>query len=217
MAQKRYINIAEYNIDIDQLLDVYKTVQDEAGIDTGLVERDVVIDNDGSIKTVKATDDQKKTPHEQEKDHHGCGGDCDGKCGKACGSHDITDMSYESRLGTFADIRSPEIEADDDDNSKYICEYCTELGFHKEYIPRMCDSCSACDECSEFEAGECSGCSYSSYRTGRLYSEELKEKGIDVPVDEEITELIDALTYDDNAERIPIDKGFSVMDHDHSY
>lgn len=207
---KRSLDLTEYNINIDELLDVYKQVQEEAGIDTGLVEKDIEIDNHGNAITVKTTKEQK----EKEKE---CSGQCS-ECENASHNASIFDTEYTNRLGNFEDFRSPEIDAGDSLDDKYICEYCTELGCNKEYTPYICDTCNACEECAEYGAEECSGCTYSTYRTGRLYSDELRARGENAPTNEEVEELLDILLVDDAVpERLSSDKSFSVMDYDHKY
>lgn len=204
---KRTIDLTEFNINIDDLLDVYKDALNEAGVETGLVESNLDVDSKGNVYKVSTTKDESKK---------GCSkcGKCDTEAKKQSG--DIYHSNYTSGLGKFSDFMSPELEEDDD--GIYVCEYCTELGYKKEYTPYLCDECVACETCSELESGDCSGCTFSSYRTGRLYSEELRNNGQEVPLDEENVELMlkfDTEVYD-NVRRTP-SESFSVLDHDHRY
>lgn len=198
---KRTINLTEYNIDIDSLLDVYNEVQREAGIDTGLVENDVMIDRDGTPTLVKSSNSSESKCHE---------------CQKCEDKPDKQEIGFVNRLGSFSDFKSPEIDDDDDDDT-YICEYCSEIGCDHKFIPYLCETCAACEECAEYSSGDCSGCTYSRYRTGRPYSVELKDKGEVVPVSEEDIELLNVLQSDDVNDRLPVDKGFSIADYDHNY
>ena len=198
---KRTTDLTEFNINIDDLLDVYKGVQEEAGIDTGLVESNLDVDSKGNVIKAAKPDDNKKGCS-------GCSGNCE--CKKEDKSSDIYHSDFSSKLGRFADFMSPEIEESEGDGI-YVCEYCTTLGYKKEYTPYLCDTCTACDGCNEFESGDCSGCTFSTYRTGRLYSDELRDNCQEVPVDEEHEDLLlkfDADEYDN--ERRPSNKSFSI-------
>lgn len=205
IANKRNIDITEYNIDIDALLETYDMIQREAGIDTKLVENDIDIDHNGNVTKVRL----ERTMPDKNKDE--CSA-CQKKQNKP-GSTEIT-----NKLGKFGDLMSPEITNKDDDDDTYICEYCSEIGCTKEFSPHLCETCTACESCTEFDTGECSGCTYSSYRTGRPYSVELKDRGLDMPMSEDDAELLDILTIEDEVnERMPIDNKFTVMDYDHKY
>lgn len=205
IANKRNIDITEYNVDLDALLETYDMIQREAGIDTKLIENDIDIDHNGHVTKVRL----ERTPPDKNKD------ECSA-CQKKCDNPSSIEVT--NKLGKFGDLMSPEIANGDDDDDTYICEYCSEIGCTKEFSPHLCETCTACESCTEFDTGECSGCTYSSYRTGRPYSVELKDKGLDMPMSEDDAELLDILTIEDEVnERIPIDNKFTVMDYDHKY
>lgn len=206
---KRTMDLTEFNINIDDLLDVYKGVQEEAGIDTGLVESNLDVDSKGNVVKVD------KTGSDSKKGCSRCNGNCE--CKKEDKPNDIYHSGFSSRLGRFKDFMSPEIE-DLEGDGVYVCEYCMTLGYKKEYTPYLCDTCTNCEGCNEFESGDCSGCSFSTYRTGRLYSDELRDSGQEVPVDEEHEELLLKFdTEDYGNERRSSNKNFSIVDYNHRY
>lgn len=210
------IDLTETNVNIDNLLDVFIQTQREHGVDVGMVEVDVHVDDDGKVTRDKfghhAEERAKKNP---------CSA-CESSCEKPEKEEDTTMPWYMvNRMGLFGEDASDEVDIDDDDEEDgvYICGYCNDIGFKKEYKSYICDTCHACETCSEFESGDCDGCSYSMYRTGEFYSKELEKKGNHSFLEEGETELISSIEdgdFDDETGRGP-DHSFTVMNYDHSY
>lgn len=121
-------------------------------------------------------------------------------------------------LGSFYDLMSDEL-MDEEDEGPYVCEYCSDIGYRKEYKPHICDTCDTCGVCTEYQQDECSGCEYSIYRTGRLYGEELRSHGVEVQLEEEeqnIIRTIQSRSYDNkDDELLTPSLSFTVMDYDH--
>ena len=216
--RSRSIDLTESMINIDTLLDVYVQTQRDNGADPGLEECEITIDNDGEMHIEK--------PKHKEEDK--CSGSCK-SCNGSCHSKESSKNESEedekpwlhlNKLGLFEDCMSSELEQmDDDDGETYVCEYCSDIGFRKEYKPYICDTCNICETCVEFENGECSGCGYSIYPNGKPYSALLAENGDDSYIDDEERQLLLDLSSDVETEtsvRKP-DFSFTVLDHDHKY
>ena len=209
-----YVDMTESNINIDAMLDVYVNAQKDAGIDPGLEECELEVDKRGSIVRKKP-----KLDEEPVKDKPKCSS-C-GSCKSEKSNKPELPWYMVNRLGLFEDSMSPEIDDGDDDDETYICEYCTDIGYKKEYKPYMCDTCDVCSTCPEYENNDCSGCGYSIYRTGRLYSQELANRGEEIPLDADEKEIIDYVNNPDIVKeeieaRIP-NFDFTILDYDHKY
>lgn len=207
------IDLTETNVNIDNLLDVFVQTQREHGVDVGMVEVDVHIDDDGKVTRDKfghhTAKKQKKNP---------CSA-CNSSCEKSMGGGEAP-WYMRNRMGLFGEDASEEVEIEnDEDDGVYICGYCNDIGYKKEYKSYICDTCHACENCSEFESGDCDGCTYSMYRTGEFYSKELAKKGDHSFLEEGETGIISSIEegdFDDEDERMP-DHSFTVMNYDHSY
>lgn len=211
----RTVDLTETCVNIDNLLDVFIQTQKENGIDVGMVEVDVSIDNDGKVIRDKFGHHREKTVQQKQ---------CSG-CATPCNKQDAEEKSVlpwymQNKLGLFGEDASDELEIEDDDgDDTYICGYCNELGFKKEYKSYICDTCRSCETCSEYEAGDCDGCTYSMYRTGELYSRQLARRGDHSYLEEEEKELIADIedgNFDDPETR-EFDSSFTIMDYDHTY
>ena len=208
------VDLTDMNANIDSLLDVYINTQKEHGIDVGMVECDVSIDVDGRIIKEKKKDVEKKETVE-----HKCHGECHSKCTAKEKECDTIPWYFKNTMGLFGEDASDELEEEDDGDDKYICEYCTEVGYRKEYKSYICDTCTSCETCAEYTSGDCDGCTYSMYRTGELYSLTLAKNGDDSYLVEDERKLIKDIQegrYDDFGIRKP-DLSFTIMDYDHSY
>lgn len=216
----RNYDVTADGINIDSMLDVYVNAQKEAGMDPGLEECEFEISNKGDIIRKKPIVDKEDEP-EQKK----CPGSCN-KCGKDSKEKD-DDKGFEmpwyfkNKLGLFEDSMSSEIETNDEDDEVYVCEYCSDIGYKKEYKPYLCDTCNVCETCPEYSSEECSGCEYSVYRTGRTYAQELSDRGEDVPLDDDEQTLIrystHPETFEEEDETRDVDDDFSILDYDHKY
>lgn len=219
--KSRAIDLTETNVNIDALLDVYVETQKANGMDPKMEECEFDIDVDGKITKIPITEKEDK------KKESSCSGNCkDGGCShchpKEDNSKKGTDTPWymQNRLGLFEDAMSPELEDQlDDEDSVYVCEYCTDIGYKKDYKSYLCDTCNVCESCAEFENEECSGCTYSIYRTGRLYSAELADNGEEVLPEEDermvLKDIKDGIQTDFDM-RSP-DLSFTILDYDHKY
>ena len=215
----RMIDLTETNVNIDALLDVFVETQKANGMDPMMEECEFDIDNDGKITKVQTKkEDKKESAH--------CSGNCDGGCSHHChpekkSSEDGGIPWYmQNRLGLFEDSMSPELEDQlEDDDDIYVCEYCSDIGYKKEYKSYLCDTCNVCETCPEFENEECSGCTFSMYRTGRPYSAELASRGEEVALEDDerlvLKDIRDGVQSD--TERREPDLSFTILDYDHKY
>ena len=217
----RNYDVTADSINIDSMLDVYVNTQKEAGINPGLEECEFEISNRGDIIRKKpiVNDDDDNKPEEKE---------CSGSC-KKCGCHDKKEQSgafeipwyLKNKLGLFEDSMSSEIDTSDDSDEVYVCEYCSDIGYKKEYKPYLCDTCNVCETCPEYSSEECSGCEYSIYRTGKTYSQELADRGEDVPLGDDEQTLINYSgqpeTFEEEDDVRDTDNEFSILDYDHKY
>ena len=217
-------DITADGINIDSMLDVYVNTQKESGIDPGLEECEFEVSNKGDIIRKKPIVDDEPTKEQEKKED---GEKCSGNCKSChCDGEDKSDKFekpwyLKNKLGLFEDSMSPEIEDDEDDDETYVCEYCSDVGYKKEYKSYLCDTCNVCETCTEYANEECSGCGYSVYRTGRTYSQEMADRGENIPLDKDEQELIDYSnhpeTFEEETEIRDIDNEFSIMDYDHKY
>lgn len=208
----RSIDLTETGLNIDDLLDVYVRTQKENGMDPHMKEVDVIIDNDG--KVVRDKFGHYEESHEKKKPCQECAHPC-----MATTTEETVPWYMRNRMGLFGEDASSELE-DDEDDGPYICEYCSEIGFKKEYKPYICDTCTACESCTEFESQDCDGCGYSKYRTGQFYSQVLAKSGDQSYLDEGEQELIDEIQsgdYEDDDEVRNPNLSFTIMNYDHTY
>lgn len=200
----REIDLTETGINIDSLFDVYVQTQRETGKDPGLEERDMIVDDQGNL--VRSHKPKEKPKQEQPS-----------PAASPCMEASECPKRKSYSLGHFEDSMSEELE-EGEDEGPYVCEYCSDIGFKKEYKPHLCDTCDTCGTCSEYKNDECSGCEYSIYRTGRTYGEELRSLGMEVPLEKEeqhILETIRNKNYEEDQElRMPSSQ-FTVLDYDH--
>lgn len=196
----REIDLTETGINIDSLFDVYVQTQREAGKDPQLEERDIIVDDRGNlVRSYKEKTKQETKPVPSKP--------CMMKCPKR--------KSYN--LGSFEDSMSDELE-EGEEEGPYVCEYCSDIGFKKEYKPHLCDTCDTCGTCSEYQNEECCGCEYSIYRTGRTYGEELRSLGMEIPLDQEEQEILESIRtrrYEEDQEIRTPSFQFTVLDYDH--
>lgn len=213
----RTIDLTETNINIDNLLDVYVRTQMENGIDVGMKEVNVEIDNDGHVIRDKFGHHGQETKSKS----------CDGSCG-GCGDHHEKSVKKDDssvpwymrgKMGLFGEDASSELDDElDAGDGKYICEYCSDIGIKKEYKSYICDTCRACESCSEYDGGDCDGCTYSMYRTGELYSKELAKNGDTSYLEEDEKEIIESIEERNFDDRVKdFDTSFTIMNYDHIY
>lgn len=215
------IDLTESSVNIDSLLDVYVETQKANGVDPGFEESVIEVTSSGSFVKVKSDEPSRDEPKQKETPCKKCGG------GESCGNECKEEKSDKyklpeymvNKMGLFDNDMSPEIYDGEEDDDAYICEYCTELGYRKEYKSYICDMCRVCETCPEFENDECSGCTFSSYRTGQLYSDVLRNSGDNSYLEDDEKEIIDGIKGDafkDSDVRKP-DTSFTILDYDHKY
>ena len=207
------IDLTETNVNIDNLLDVYIQTQKENGVDVGMVEIDVTIDDNGKVIRDKFGHHQREEPKKS----------CD-TCHASCEKKDPPKKTdnipwyLKNNMGLFGEDASDELETEEVGDDKYICEFCSEIGYKKEYKAYICDTCRACETCTEYDSQDCDGCSYSMYRTGELYSRELAKKGDQSYLEKDEQDLIASIELRsfDGAIR-DADSKFTIMNYDHTY
>ena len=151
-TQGRISDYTQNFINIDVLCDVLTNAQKEAGIKpTFKLKEKYAVENES--ENTKVDKEEKEEKHK-----------CDGSCNKCNESK----LPFHELLGIYEDD-------DDDEDDFYLCEYCSSLGYKKNYDQSVCDQCTVCLSCNQYDS-ECSGCSYSRFRDGEYYSNKLTDE-----------------------------------------
>lgn len=151
------MDLTRGKIDIDSLLDIVCSAQEEANRPVTLKEAKY------NMMGLKIKSDEAYKDDEGK----GCSPTKCGGCSSKCGTSNTRDEEYN--------IWDPanKYRDDDDEDDEYICDYCNRIGYSLKYSPDICDECNACETCGKYEREDCDGCSYSVWRDGVRYGDKL--------------------------------------------
>ncbi len=194
MSFVKQLDLRQRNIDL--VIDTLVKTQEENGIHSNMTK--VLFDPNSGQRINKF---QRKRLEEKGVDlSRYKGSDCS-KCNKC--------DSKKSNIERGVFVYGEDDLIDDDDDSRYICEFCTNIGFDGKYRPEECDMCEECEACNDYIHGECDGCGYSVLYNGQPYGS-LDDSDVDTDSINERQRLLDELEQNDSMIHYP-SGGFSVM------